>query len=214
MKKRIFILFLSLISILSLASCSGNGDESGETTDIDDSSEVVLSEEAIGNKNAVLSDELLQFTVKIDNVVYKLPAMQSAFTTKGWNISEAGTTMINPSFTTSAILTNGKTTFDIQVINPTKENLSFEECPIGRLSYDFSGEAEILLADNFLLNEATKESIIEKYGDPESTEAHSDFSEIIYGSRKTSGNYASYLFRFDKSGKITYFSIVNHYMPD
>ncbi len=213
--KRSFILFLlSVIIAVSLASCLEEGSESGDISDESAASNTASSEDAIGNESAYLSVELFQFSLKINGVVYKLPAMQTALTTNGWSITEKSAETVKSSFKADGVLSNGETSFDVQVINPTKEEMSFAECPIGRISYDFSGTAEIYIADSFLLNEATQKSIIEKYGEPETTEKHSDFSEITYGSRKTAGNYAKYLFRFDKSGKIIYFSVVNHYMPD
>jgi hypothetical protein len=215
MLKKIYLFVLSACLILSLSAC---GDESNgtESENVSEESEAssVTSESVIGNESAYLSAELFQFSIKIDNATYKLPAMQTAFTSNGWAVSENESETVLSLYKSDAILTKGDTSFKVQVINPTKSTLSFSECPIGRLTYDFSGTAEIYIADDFLLNDSTKSAIIEKYGEPETTETHSDFSEITYGSRKTSGNYASYLFRFDKKGKITYFSIVNHYMPD
>lgn len=214
MKKR--LLLLLLISFTLLTACGGDdgASESGALSDSDEISKSTISEDSIGYTEAQLSDELFQFSMKINGVSYKLPAMQSFFTSNGWSIAEPSLQSLKSSFIAKATLSDGKTTFDIQVVNPTNEEKSFDDCPIGRLSYDFSGEAEISIAGDFSLNDATKKSLVEKFGEPESEETHSDFSEIIYGSRKTSGNYASYLFRFNKSGKITYFSIVNQYMPD
>ena len=214
MKKNFILFLLSVIVLISLSSCGEAATESGEVSDQKEISTAIPSEDAIGNESAYLSVELFQFSTKINGVVYKLPAMQTAFTTNGWSITEKSTETVKASFKADGVLSKEETSFDIQVINPTKEELPFEKCPIGRISYDFSGAAEIYIADSFLLNEATKTSITEKYGEPETTENHSDFSEITYGSRKTAGNYAKYLFRFDKSGKIIYFSVVNHYMPD
>ncbi len=213
MKKRILLLLLALCSLTLFVSCGDTADGSEEASVQGEESSTVTSEEAIGNVDASISDELFQFTVKIDDVVYMLPSMQSAFTSSGWNVSEKSTETVKAGFKADAILSKGDTAFAIQVINPTKAPLSFDECPVGRIAYDFSGSAEIYIADDFQLNNTTKKALTEKFGEPETTEKHSDFSEITYGSRKTSGNYAKYLFRFDKIGKIVYFSMVNHYMP-
>jgi hypothetical protein len=213
MKKRILLLILALCSLALFVSCSDTENGSEDASSQGEESNNVTSEEAIGNVDASISAELFQFTVKIDDVVYMLPAMQSAFASSGWSISEKSTETVKASFKADATLSKGDTVFDIQVINPTKAPLSFDECPVGRIAYDFSGSAEIYIADDFKLNSTTKKALTEKFGEPETTEKHSDFSEITYGSRKTSGNYANYLFRFDKNGKIIYFSMVNHYMP-
>ncbi len=214
MKKR--LLLLLLISFTLLTACGGDdgGNESGALSESDETSRSTISEDSIGYTEAQLSDELFQFSMKINGVSYKLPAMQSLFTSNGWSIAEPSLTSLKSSFIANATLSDGKTTFYIQVVNPTTEEKSFDDCPIGRLSYDFKGTAEISIADGFSLNSATKKAILEKFGVPDITETHSDFSEITYGNRKTSGNYASYLFRFDKNGKIIYFSVVKHYMPE
>ena len=212
MSKRIILLLL-LFCVICLASCGADESVSEDVSAGSEESKVTTSEDALGHESAYLSVDLFQFSIQIDEEVYKLPMLQNSFISDGWSISENDVQTLKAGYIESATLSKGETTFDIQVINPTKKELSFAECPVGRLSYDFSGTAQIYIADNFLLNDATKASITEKYGEPETTETHSDFSEITYGSRKTTGNYAKYLFRFDKSGKIIYFSIVNHYMP-
>lgn len=212
MKKRLLLFLLALLALNVFTACEEESSQGAELSNEAESS-VLTSEAEIGYESAELSAELFQFSLKIDGVAYKLPAFQSAFEAKGWSVSKQSAEKVKASYKADAVLSNGDTSFDIQVINPTKAELSFKECPIGRISYDFSGKAEIYIADEFLLNGTTKKAITEKYGEPETTEKHSDFSEITYGSRKTSGNYAKYLFRFDKSGNLIYFSIVNHYMP-
>lgn len=214
MKRKFILLFLSILVSLSISSCDDVADESGVISSGSEISASTESEAPIGYESAEPSTELFDFSIQIDGADYMLPTVQTAFTQNGWSVSEKSETVVKASFKSDAVLSKGDTSFEIQVINPTKAELPFEECPIGRISYDFSGNAEIYIADGFLLNGTTKKKIIEKYGEPEGTETHSDFSEITYGSRKTSGHYARYLFRFDKSGKIIYFSIVNHYMPD
>ena len=214
MKRKFILLFLSILVSLSISSCDDVADESGVISNGSEISASTVSEALIGYESAEPSAELFDFSIKIDGADYMLPTVQTAFTQNGWSVSEKSETVVKASFKSDAVLSKGDTAFEIQVINPTKAELPFEECPIGRISYDFSGNAEIYIADGFSLNDATKKKIVEKYGEPEGTETHSDFSEITYGSRKTSGHYARYLFRFDKSGKIIYFSIVNHYMPD
>ena len=214
MKRKFILLFLSILVSFSISSCDDMTGESGAISEESEISAKDESESAVGYESAELSAELFDFSVKIDGVDYKLPAMQTAFTKNGWNISPNTESVVKASFKADATLSKGDVIFDVQVINSTKAELTFEECPIGKISYDFSGNAEIYIADGFLLNGASKTSIVEKYGEPETTETHNDFSEIIYGSRKTSGNYAKYLFRFDKNGKIIYFSITNFYMPN
>ena len=212
MIKKIILLLLSFC-IICLASCGADENVSEDVSDKSEVSKSNVSEDAFGYESGYLSVDLFQFSIQIDEDVFMLPALQNAFTSKGWSVSGNENQTLKAGYIENAVLSKGETSFDIQVINPSKKELSFSECPIGRISYDFSGTVQIYLADNLLLNTATKTAIIEKYGEPEKAETHSDFSEITYGSRKTTGNYAKYLFRFDKSGKIIYFSIVNHYMP-
>lgn len=217
MKKR-FLFLLTFLSIfcLLLTSCGGDGNQSEEISGLSEDaneSKSEASEDSIGYENAEMSAELFDFTLKIDGTVYKLPIIQKSLISNGFAVTQKGSENVKPSFVADGVVSKGETTLSVQVINPTKDDLAFENCPVGRISYDFSGTAEIFIADNFPLKGATKNAIMEKFGDPEQTETHSDFSEITYGSRKTAGNYAKYLFRFDKNGNIVYFSIVNHYMP-
>lgn len=213
MKRKSILLLLAILITVSFTACSEETSVSGEESIESEVSETLSSEEEIGYETAFPSTELFQFTVKIDDNLYMLPAMQTAFSKNGWAVSEVSASVVKASYQADAVLSKGETAFDIKVVNPTKEDLPFQKCPIGRISYDFSGDAQISIADEFSLNDATKKTVIEKFGEPETTETHSDFTEITYGSRSTSGNYARYLFRFDKNGKITYFNIVNYYMP-
>ena len=226
MTKKLLLIILSVFLSLSLFGCSGEeveeivSDESGVSK--------VVSDDPIGYENAYLSVDMFRFSVKIDGVAYKLPALQSAFKKNGWEIT-SGETTVKSRFTEDAVLSKNGVHFDIVVVNPTKNDLPFEECPIGRLSFDFESgfdapesdtvstentPFEIYLADNFLLNGATKTEIIEKYGEPNSSENYGDYSVITYGSKKTTGNYATYFFRFNKKGKIESFNMSNYYIPE
>ncbi len=224
MTKKLLLIILSAFLCLSLFGCSDEGEEV-----ISDESSIsrVVSSAPIGYENAYLSVDIFQFSVKIDGVAYKLPSLQSAFKKNGWKITE-GETTVKALFTDDAVLSKNGVRFDIKVVNPTKNDLPFDECPIGRISFDFTNgfnapesdggstentPFEIYLADNFLLNGATKTEIIEKYGEPDSSENYGDYSVITYGSKKTTGNYATYFFRFNKKGKIESFNMSNYYIP-
>ncbi len=226
MTKKLLLIILSSFLCLSLFGCSDDGAE----TEISDESAVsrVVSDDPIGYSYAYLSVDLFRFSIKIDGSVYKLPALQSAFKNNGWEINGNGTT-VKSLFTEDAVLSKDGVHFDVKVVNPTENDLPFEECPIGRLSFNFKSgfdapeedtastedaPFEIYLADNFLLNDATKTEITEKYGEPDSSENYGDYSVITYGSKKTTGNYATYFFRFDKKGKIESFNISNYYIPE
>jgi hypothetical protein len=226
MTKKLLLIILSVFLSLSLFGCS---DEEGEEVISDESGvSKVVSEAPIGYENAYLSVDMFRFSIKIDGVAYKLPSLQSAFKKNGWEIT-GGETTVKSRFTEDAVLSKNGVHFDIVVVNPTINDLPFEECPIGRLSFDFESgfdapesdtastentPFEIYLADNFLLNGATKTEIIEKYGEPTSSENYGDYSVITYGSKKTTGNYATYFFRFNKKGKIESFNMSNYYIPE
>ena len=228
MTKKLLLIILSVFLSLSLFGCS---DEEGEEIVSDESGvSKVVSDDPIGYENAYLSVDMFRFSIKIDGVAYKLPALQSAFKKNGWEIT-SGETTVKSRFTEDAVLSKNGVHFDIVVVNPTKNDLPFEKCPIGRLSFESGFNAstesaepeisnadespfEIYLADNFLLNGATKTAIIEKYGEPTSSENYGDYSVITYGSKKTTGNYATYFFRFNKKGKIESFNMSNYYIPE
>ena len=176
-------------------------------------SESASSEDIIGYNQAYLSVELFRFSIKIDGKDYKLPALQEAFINNGFTISGSSADTIKPSYIENAVLSNETTSFEIQLINPTQKELPFGECPVGRLSYDFSGEAEIYIADSVLLNEVTQSMLADKYGEADNVEKYNDFTLVTYGSKSKTGNYAQYLFKFNKNGKIVYFDMVNHYIP-
>ncbi len=211
MTKKFILLALSLLLCVSTASCSDEDNESSTSSGKSNSS-TVISEDVIGYESGYLSVELFNFTAKIDGVDYILPALQTAFTKNGWDISGNENSTVKASFKEDAVMSKGNNVFNIQVINPTKNALPFEECPVGRISYDFSGDAEIYIADSFLLNEATIDSVKEKYGEGATEENLKTRSTLTYGGKSETGNYAEYLFEFDEDGKITNFSMVNFYI--
>ncbi len=177
MKK--YFLFISLfILLLLLCSCASKSD---------------------------MSDNLYDFTFKFDSETYTLPESISAFTDNGWSFPENFKDFdynLTYGNLKSTYLSKEDNWFNIEIFNYEKQDKALKDCPIGRVTYDFSGDIKVTTAGGYELNGKTLSDVKNKYGDPLSEKKYGNYIEIIYDKNPDESIYDRYTFRFDLTDKI------------
>ena len=162
---------------------------------------------------AATADELFDFTFKINNDQFTIPSDIDAFTNAGWSFPanfDAIDKTVTPSNLETTYLENGDNWFNVEIFNADTKEIATKDCPIGRVTYDFSGDIEIYTSGDFLLNGKTAKDVIARYGKPLSEAEYGGYTEIIYDADPDDSIYDRYTFRFDDdSGEIIYFDIIN-----
>jgi len=160
-------------------------------------------------------DDLFTFEFRFDDLSIKIPQNISSFTDDGWYFPEQfkdlETSMSNGNLK-STYLSKGNNWFLVEIFNYSGEDRLVKDCPIGRITYDFSGDLKVYLADDYLLNDKSLDKFIKDFGEPMSQADYSTYTEIIYDKNEAEGLYDRYTFRFDKESKtINSFDVVNFY---
>lgn len=189
MRKNIAVALLIFISLTMFAGCSA--------------------------KSNYTKDDLFTFEFKLDDLSVKIPQGISDFTDDGWqfpdNFKDLDTTISNGSLK-STYLSKGDNWFLVEIFNNSGNDMTVKDCPIGRLTYDFSGDLKIYIAGDYLLNDKTLDDVIKDFGTPMSQADYSTYTEIIYDKNEQEGIYDRYTLRFDKETKIiNSFDVVNFY---
>ncbi len=168
------------------------------------------------NKHTVAPpDDFFDFEFTINGVTYSIPENIKSFIDNGWSFPEnfdKYDDIIKSGGLKSTYLSQGENWFSIEIFNSSEAELALKDCPIGRLTYDFSGDLKICTAGDFLLNDKTLDDVISQYGEPLSQADYGGYTEIIYDKDESTGIYDRYTFRFDKeTSVIEYFDIINFY---
>ena len=149
---------------------SGDENSDGENSD-EESSEIDLMEEA----------DILNFRIKINDVVYQLPFEYSELEENGYFITRDGE--LEPETYSRSIEWKNEEGHIIstQLWNSSNKKKSYEECKIGSMEIKLEEEFEVVLPGNFSFNmEITPEKIKEQYGEPESEHVYNDYVTLRY----------------------------------
>jgi len=166
-------------------------------------------------QSAYSKEDLFTFEFRFDELSVKIPQEISLFTNDGWKFPEKfkdlETTMSNGNLK-STYLEKEDNWFSVEIFNYSGSDKLVKDCPIGRITYDFSGNLKIYLANDYLLNEKTLDQFIKDFGSPMSQADYSTYTEIIYDKNEQEGIYDRITLRFDKDTKIVNsFDVVNFY---
>lgn len=205
--KKILSILLMTIFCLCITSCSNETDE--EKTQ----NSSTLETDSVYDTGITLSDDLDDFTFKINDIVYKLPIEVETFTKNGWDFPEyfdEYDKAVDSEHKESEYLVKGNNKLNIEIFNMSGNQKKLKECPIGRIEYDFTGDLQFYIAGNFLLNGKTLNEVKEKFGEPTSQEDYGINISAVYEKENSDWIYERYTFTFDEeTEKITRISIVN-----
>ena len=176
---------------------------------------IFLTFTGCSEQSSYSKDDLFTFEFKFDELLIKVPQDINTFITDGWTFPEKfydlETTMSNGNLK-STYLEKGDNWFLVEIFNNSGSDKAVKECPIGRITYDFSGDLKVYLAGDYLLNDKTLSEFIKTFGDPMSQADYSTYIEIIYDKNEAEGIYDRITLRFDKqTNVINSFDVVYFY---
>ncbi len=148
--------------------------EAGDTTEVTTESG---GSTTIGNYTfewpTELSDNWLDYTISINDTIYKLPMPYTEFKAKGWQSDYLSTSVPANSYDYSTF-SDGKVEMQVLIINYGLKEAPIEECFVAGFSidpdwYDVSSTASIELAGGVKWMEATESDIKSAFGAPDYT---------------------------------------------
>ena len=161
-----------------------------------------------------MTDNLYDFTFVFDDETYTLPESITAFTDNGWSFPDDFDSFdytVKYGNLKSTYLSKGDNWFNIEIFNYEKEDKALKDCPIGRVTYDFSGDIKVTTAGGYELNDKTLDEIKNKYGEPFSEAKYGNYIEVIYDKNPEKSTYDRYTFRFDLSTEVIEYIDINYF---
>lgn len=209
--KKLIAILMACIMCLCLVAC---GNKSNNDNPIDSSDDAVTDNKTDTSstyKGVEMSDELYDFTVKIDGTVYTVPAQLSDFLNSGWKYSYDNpeeTDVAGENFE-SASFENEKGTLRFSVINLSGNTKKFKDCKIGTLDYSFSewNNCIIELAKGLVLekDKTTVQNVLDKLGEPTENRTSEYGTTLNYIKDK----HVMYSIYFDETGSLVSFQAEN-----
>ncbi|MBQ8696735.1 MAG: hypothetical protein IJ519_03350, partial [Clostridia bacterium] len=127
----------------------------------------------------VMSDNLLDFTFKLDGKVYRLPCAYTELTSDGWSISYGGSEDQQIPSRSYVYLTmaKGEAKFTAYVYNLSGNAKTLKDCKVGFI--DFHSDAGIELAKG-ITPLSTREDVIAAFGTPSKEAAYDNYVRLEY----------------------------------
>ncbi len=205
--KKVVAILLTVVFCLCLTSC-GNETDEGKTQNNSD-----IEANSVYDTGVILSDNLDDFTFKINDIVYKLPIEIESFTKNGWDFPDYFDEYdkgIDSDHKELEYLVKGENEISVEIFNMSGNQKKLKECPIGRVEYDFSGDLQFYIAGDFLLNGKTFAEVKEKLGEPTSQDDYGANINAVYEKINSEWIYERYTFSFNKeTEKISCINMVN-----
>lgn len=194
----VLVLVLSLLLLLPRDE-AGGGDESGIAGE---GSSSAASEESTASPEPEvieLSDELLDFTIELEGVVYKLPCAYSKFTDNGWTISSSGYSedrmLAGLSIETYYMSKNGRRII-VCSYNPSGNAAKLSDCRIGGVEVSVDGGAELRLAKE-ITPASSADEIRAAYGAPNDSYTSSSYEKLTYAVNGSEYNFVEFFCYFE-----------------
>ncbi len=151
---------------------------------------------------AAMSDNLLDFTLKLDGNVVKLPCPLSALTDKGWTLSESGVTddavLAGKEEIDYEMAKNGQT-ITVTFFNPSGNAAAIKDCLVAGF-YIYGDEVKVEFPKGITVN-STKDEIIAAYGAPNDESDSSSYVRLSYYGEDNYNSYVAFRVSNDKNEK-------------
>ncbi len=137
-----------------------------------------------------ISENWLDYTLSIDDTIYKLPMPYNEFKSKGWDSDYLSTSIAANTYTT-ATFSNGNVEMQVLIINYGLKEAPVEECFVAGFTfdpdfYDISDSTVIELSGGIKWGQSTEADIKKVFGAPDYTYS-GDYNGVPY----TTMDYAS-----------------------
>lgn len=210
-KRALSLLIVCIMCLCCVACGDDTSNTDGSTNNTNDAANDNKTEIAETYKGVKMSNEIYDFTIKIDDTVYRVPAQLSDFLNSGWkyaydNPEEEDVYGENID---SDAFENGNGQLRFTVINPSGNTKKFKNCKIGGLDYSFSewNNCNIELAKGLVLDKTktTSQDVIDKWGEPTENRT-SEYGTTLNYIKKENVMYSIY---FDETGKLVSLDVEN-----
>lgn len=193
--KKLIALLMAVLTCVALCACVEDTDSSEPAVSAAESvgsvsgttdSKAEESTESSAEPGISLSDDLADFTVSIEGVVYQLPCGVEQLLNNGWTHEKASTFEIAAEKTGMLELWNGSDkSVSITVYNPGPDTKTYNECMILEITESIwasdSQDAEVLIAGGFdVNNNMTTEAVTAAFGADENEHYHNSDSYGLY----------------------------------
>lgn len=198
--KKLIALLLAVLMCLSLCAC-GEDSESGETQAPNTSDHSSTTAPTAGQTDGAvettapvtqpttqpglaLSDDLADFTVSIEGVVYQLPCGVDQLLNNGWSEGREYTYEVKAgdTVTMELYLNDTNKSIGVEVFNPGTETRTYNECIIRQIKEStFGGDCEVLIAGGFDVHAAdTYQTVTGALGGEENEHYNNSTSYGLY----------------------------------
>lgn len=191
--KKLLLIVISIIMVLSFCACSAQDVPAKET---EPTPEATMPQLSINGKNeddvvmtgtddiSGFSDNLFDFIFKVDGVFYQLPCSQQKFIDNGWEIIYEKEKVMEPGEDCLALFKKNGKYLTLALYNDTSENRELAECIVGGINADCNNEEddnyqEVYIAGNVLGNDLDYDTIKEHYGEAV-YESVNEETDIVY----------------------------------
>ncbi len=169
-----------------------------------------------------LSDMLDDFTFRLDGYTYELPMPLSYLRDTGWicyswcNFDDINLT---PGDYKKAYMHKDGKTIQVEVFNPSGQNKKFKDCIVGRMTFEFPTETELVLAKDISANTINLDDVVTIFGNPNvvTTEADAKSVTIEYDlgySDLLTTNYCNYQMSFSMETKQLESLVIANYVEE
>ncbi len=199
--KKIFVLMMVVVMLLSLSAC---GEKDKGTTENGGNSGGAEGESTVVG-------EIFEFKLKVDGDEFELPAELSDFKDAGW------TYFGNPNPEEESVIGDGNATVEmikenqrisLTVLNTSGDMRKISECKVGTIScmYSETNDVKIVLPKEITLkNGVSSNQVIDKWGEPTRTANGENENELHY----VKDNHVEYMIVFDGEDKLKRVKIDN-----
>lgn len=148
----------------------------------------------------VMSDDLFDFTFKLDGAVYRLPCDLEDFTENGWSISSnhiTEKTMVQGDTQEPFTMSKGDNKIFVEAYNMSGNAKMLKDCKIGEIKVDDHCQNGFVIAKGIKIKSGMKE-VEETFGVPDNREEYfCSFSESICYKNEKNGKYNGVYFLFN-----------------
>ncbi len=193
-----------IIGIIAAVSGNKTGKEDNDTTPTPAKTEKVE-----------MSDELSDFTFKLNGVVYQLPFAYTQLVENGWTITSSGISsdsMVTGSSYEYVTMANDGKKITAYIINLGGDSKAIRECKVGGIECELYQGIDFSIAKGITCD-TTVEKIREAFGTPSSTDSSDDHTSVryIFGDN----NYVRFYIYDENSDSRQYSSIeMKNYVAD
>jgi len=189
-------------------------DEDDKDLDADEEDE--KTEKPAPTGSVTLSDDIYDYQIQLDDIVYQLPMTYSDFVAYGWTCEEDEDEKLDSNYRSSVTsFSMGELTVYTSIVNFDTSARPMKECYVGKISVDDyqlkKAGARALIPGGFELGVSKSDEVIDKFGTP--TDEYDGSSSL---SLKYSEDYYQEIsLRFDKeSGLLNSIEVCNLTKPE